>query len=95
MKEYIHAQFVAVGDDIDVLAEKLKALGSDWRPIATVTDTDPTEYYYNTVIYPKTMTVGGKIHSACATLIKLRDPFLADRMEVSYISDELKDKYRK
>jgi hypothetical protein len=38
--------------------------------------------------------VSGKISSAAATVIKLSNTFLADRMRISYISNELKDKYR-
>lgn len=92
MKEYIHAQFYAAGEDVSVLKDKLKNLGDDWRPLATYTESDDNFSFDDN---PSSITVGGQIHSACATLIKLQDPFLADRMQVSYITNELKDKYRK
>ena len=38
--------------------------------------------------------VTGKINSEAATVIKLSDKFLSDRMRISYISDALKDRYR-
>lgn len=38
--------------------------------------------------------IRGKIKSETATAIKLGNPFLANRMRISYIPDELKDKYR-
>lgn len=40
-------------------------------------------------------TVTGKISSEQATVIKLSNTYLAERMRVSYISDELKDRYRR
>jgi len=36
-----------------------------------------------------------KIDPLFATVLKLQSAFLAERMRISYISDELKDKYRK
>jgi hypothetical protein len=38
--------------------------------------------------------ISGKINSEAATVIKLRDKFLSDRMRISYIPDTLKDRYR-
>ena len=96
MKEFIHVQFVAYGDDIDILTGKLKELGEDFLPISTNTDVEPEDdYYYRSATYPMTMVIGGKISSAVATLIKLQDIILEDRMQVSYIPEELKNKYRR
>lgn len=36
-----------------------------------------------------------RMASETSTIIKLSDSFLSDRMRVSYIPSELKDKYRK
>ena len=38
--------------------------------------------------------LSGKINSATATMIKLQDPFLAEHMRISYIPEDLKNKYR-
>lgn len=38
--------------------------------------------------------ISTKMTDEFANFIKLQDPFLAERMHVSQISDELKDKYR-
>ena len=85
MKEYVFVEFVFGADEEPHVHEILRTLGTDFEIIgsnATVTSTNRTTY------------VAGKIHSAAATALKLCDPFLADRMRISYISDELKDKYR-
>ena len=93
MKEYVLVQFVAKGEDVHTLMDKLKDLGDDYLPLATYTETeDEFDFGFNS---DDSITVSGKISSAYATLIKLQDPFLADRMQVSYIPEELKDKYRK
>jgi hypothetical protein len=40
------------------------------------------------------MRISGRINSATATAIRLQDPFFSERMKVSYIPEDLKDKYR-
>lgn len=39
--------------------------------------------------------IAGKISSEYATIVKLRYPELAQRMQISYIADTIKDKYRR
>lgn len=38
--------------------------------------------------------MSGKIDTVYASVIKLSNPFLSERMRVSYIPDDLKNKYR-
>lgn len=38
--------------------------------------------------------LSGRIDSADAAMIKIQDQFISDRMHISYISEELKNKYR-
>jgi hypothetical protein len=93
MNEYVLVEFLArEGDDTMTLIKKLDALGEDFiqiRAMATEWKTDPGGLSYRWI------NVGGKINSTYASVIKLQDPFLADRMRISYISDELKNMYRK
>ena len=86
MKEYLLVEFIAEGDDIEVLEEKLALLGEDFKK----------EKEHNYTNYANAVSViFGRISSIYASVIKLKDPFLAERMRISYIPDELKDKYRK
>lgn len=94
MNEYIYVEFAADENnpnDIIILDKKLNKLIED-----------------NFIIIFEVQNIGpmsngsGYIQSAVcrmtseqATLIKLSDSFLAERMHVSYIDDALKDQYRK
>jgi len=95
VKEYVLAQFMAEGEDIQTLMDKLKELGDDYLPITTVTVTDSDSNFDFGFNFGDSISIDGKISSAYATLIKLRDPFLAERMQISYIPEDLKNKYRK
>lgn len=90
MKEYVLVEFIAEGEDRATLVAKLALLGDDFIELKN-------EYEYEHDEFATTTwdRVTGKISSIYASVIKLRDPFLADRMRISYIPDELKDKYRR
>jgi hypothetical protein len=91
MKEYIHVEFLFIGDEFSIWFDKIQALGEDFVKYTHhhEIDTDEdgfTERYVRFV---------GKMESELAAVIKLQDPYLAQHMRVSYIPDTLKDKYRK
>jgi len=86
MKEYVLVEFVAEGSERDILLAKLELLEDEFKmqEECAYTHSSPSPIYYIT----------GKICAQYASIIKLRDPFLAERMRISYIPDELKDKFR-
>jgi hypothetical protein len=91
MNEYVYAEFLFEVDVAMQGAGEVVALGEDFvlikSDIEWDIETDGPHQGYQRIC--------GKINSAAATAIKLGNPFLADRMRVSYITDELKDKYRR
>ena len=86
MKEYVLVEFVAEGTERDILADKLEAIKDEF-----ILDRECSYTQSSSPIYFFT----GKICSQYASIIKLKDPFLAERMRVSYIPDEMKDVYRR
>jgi hypothetical protein len=66
-------------------------LGEDFELITSETDFEIGDDYGNFTLHWR---ITGKINAEKATMLKLGDPYVRDRMRVSYISDELKDKYR-
>ena len=93
MKAFVFVEFLFTEDESKEQIAKLTALGSDFEYIKSnyewESDSDlftPTQEY---------VRVAGKINSMTASLIKLQNPALAGKMRISYISDELKDRYRK
>lgn len=92
MNEYVLVEFVAGQPfEAQTLKEKLLALGSDFTLIRTKDEIEIDEDGN----YADWIRVQGKISSEYASVIKLQDPFLAERMRVSYIPAELKEKYRR
>jgi hypothetical protein len=90
MNEFILVEFIALGDDRAILIDKLEKLEGDFQFIKTHADYD---IRHDTVIN-EWYIVFGRIDSMYASMIKLQDPFLSERMRISYISEELKNKYR-
>lgn len=92
MKEYVLVEFLALKpNDSKILLEKLLALGDDFIFLRALNDSEEIDEDGN---YCEWFRINGKISSVYATLVKLKDPFLAERMRISYIPDELKDRYR-
>lgn len=88
MKELVLVEFIANGSDRDRLQNEISLLNdfkSEGLKHYPVNGHIHMEEYY--VFY-------GTICSQYASVIKLQNPFLAERMRISYISDEMKDKYR-
>lgn len=82
MNEHVLVEFCAYASDETQLCQELHKLGDAFVSISS-------NHYNNS------FTVYGKISSSLATFIAIQSPFLAERMHVSYIGDELKNKYRK
>jgi len=87
MNEFLLVEFIADGvEERDELDRRLESLGEDFK----LERTDS----YSTITNP-CYIVTGRISSIYASIVKLKDPFLSERMRISYIPDELKDRYRK
>ena len=91
MKEFIHVEFLFKGDEFSTWVQKIRALGEDFVQYANHNEFETDE----DGVTERYVRLSGRMESALATVIKLQDPYLAERMRVSYISDSLKDKYRK
>lgn len=91
MKEFVLAEFLFDLDEYPVELGKLIALGNDFKLIKCDDEFDDDEdglrFEYK--------RVSGKINTMTASVIKLQNPALAGKMRISYISEELKNKYRK
>lgn len=87
MNEFILAEFAFLDGDIGAGNAALNELGDDFVRIDGVVDIEGTQG----VCY----MVSGRINSATATAIKLSNTLLSNAMRISYISDELKNKYRR
>jgi len=91
MKEFVFVEFLAKGNDRDTLINKIENLGEDFQ----FTKNDYEYDYENDLAIGEWYRITGRINSMCASIIKLQDPFLAERMRISYIPEDLKDKYRR
>jgi len=86
MKNYIFIEFVFSRLEANQVYAEIKELGNDF----VIGDRVVKSGY----CIDDHCVISGAINSATATMLKLSNPFLANRMNISYISDELKDKYR-
>lgn len=87
MNEFVLAEFVFSRDGLIDGYKLLGELGDDFVLIGSAIDIEA---------YPSsTLIVSGKLSSSMATVIKLGNSALSDAMRVSYIPDELKNKYRR
>ena len=93
MKEYVFVEFLFTDEESAAEIAKLTALGDDFQYLKS-------DYEYETdsdqsTVVEEYIRVSGKINSMTASVIKLQNPALAGKMRISYISDELKNKYRR
>lgn len=90
MKEFVFVEFLFTLDEYPEELRKLVVLGEDFKIITCDDEYDENEdglrFDYK--------RVSGRINTMTASLIKLQNPALAGKMRISYISDELKDRYR-
>lgn len=93
MNEFVLVEFVTeFGEESNLLRDKLLALGYDFQMLKDEYEYE-TDTEYNAI--NSWTRISGRINAMRASMIKLQDPFLAERMRISYISDDLKDRYRK
>lgn len=93
MKEYVLVEFLVDWDDRNMLQECIKSLGDDFILIKSDIEWDTIDDVYAKT--EKWYRLSGKIASVAATILKLQNPFIAERMRISYIPEDLKNKYRK
>lgn len=92
MKEYVFVEFLFTEEEYSAEIKKLIALGDDFVFLGTVHEyEDDTDFAMRTD-YKR---VSGEINSQAASIIKLQNPVLAGKMRISYIPEELKNKYRR
>jgi hypothetical protein len=90
MKEFVLIEFIFTDDEYIAELQKLHDLGEDFEYLSKLDE--PTDDPRSDNQYVR---ITAKISSQTATLIKLQNPALAGKMRISYIPDELKNKYRK
>ncbi|HEY6435225.1 MAG TPA: hypothetical protein VIY47_01430 [Ignavibacteriaceae bacterium] len=93
MKEFVFVEFLFTDEEVSEELDKLADLGNEFQYIKSnyewESDTDlstPDKEY---------VRVSGRISSETASFIMLQNPALAGKMRISYISEELKNKYRR
>ena len=92
MNEYVLVEFIAgIPDEEALLDAIIEDMGPDFVYLNKVYESENDEDGN----YNDWVRVQGKISSEYASLIKLKEPFLAERMRISYIPKDLKDKYRR
>jgi hypothetical protein len=91
MNEFVFVEFLFDTNSAMQGASEVIALGEDFILIKSEIEWEDDTQSGHSQGYQR---IRGKINSATATAIKLGNPFLSDRMRISYISNELKDKYR-
>jgi len=91
LKEFVLVEFLAYGISHEqLLKSKLDRLGADFETLKEHAEWEDEESTAETWL-----RITGKINSEVASLIKLQDKFLSDRMRVSCIPEDMKDKYRR
>lgn len=90
MKEYVFVEFLFSLEEYSTEFTKLVELGDDFSFIKL-----SEEYEIDEDNASEYIRISGKINSHAASMIKLRNPALAGKMRISYISDDLKNKYRR
>ena len=91
MNEFVFVEFLFTREDAMRGAVEITDLAEDFVLIKSDIDDGEIDARGYVKLHQR---VSGKINSATATAIKLRNTFLSEHMHVSYISDELKNKYR-
>lgn len=91
MNEFVFVEFLFETSVAMQGADEVVALGKDFIRVNSEVKWGEHSTFGYTQEY---QCIRGKINAAAATAIKLGNKFLADRMHISYIPSELKDKYR-
>ena len=91
MKEYVYVEFIIETGEVEQLNQELEKAGAEFDQIIS-------DFEFETDSNGATATwyrIGGKIKAETLTCIKLQNEYLAKRLRISYIDDELKNKYRR
>lgn len=92
MKDQVLVEFVVEGDDYSILRNKLDELGDDFIRLKSELEFDHDN---DSGIESRYIRLSGLINSDAATALRLSSDFISDRMRISYIPEDLKNKYRK
>lgn len=90
-KEFVYVECLFTAEEYPIELGKLVDLGADFKLIKCDDEYEEDDSGVRT----EYKRVAGKINTITASVIKLQNPRLAGKMRISYISDELKDKYRR
>lgn len=90
MKDFILVEFLFEEDTYREDILRLEELGSDFSLIHVRDEWESVEDFSDS--YKR---VTGRISSMAASMIKLQNPKLAGKMRISYIPEDLKNKYRR
>jgi hypothetical protein len=90
MKEFVLVEFLFADTESDKGFALLESLGDDFVMLKNELEWD-CEDPSDADSYHR---CSGKINSMTASVIKLQHPFLAEKMRISYIPEDLKNKYR-
>lgn len=91
MKEFILVEFITSTNDLTQLLKELETFGKDIKFI----DSDFEFETYDDTLTGSWHRISAQVNTESLTVIKLRSSFVAERMKISHIPDELKDRYRK
>ena len=91
MNDFVLVEFIFELSEYVSANLMLESLGDDFVPIK-VTDEWETEGEGRYI--DEYIRISGRINSHTASIIKLQNPYLAGKMRISYIPDDLKNKYR-
>jgi len=94
MKEFVFAYFIFTPEEYEDELAKLVALGDDFK-LLYCGDYQIDMCMVNLLPIPEYKTVSGQINTQTASFIKLQNPALAEKMRISYTSEELKNRYRR
>jgi len=92
MKEFVYVEFLIEPSRREEVEKILLQFGDDFIRTKHELEYDIDNMGYAMDVFYR---IGGSINSSIASILKLQNAYLADRMVISYISDELKNKYRK
>jgi len=91
MKEFVLVEFMCTAAEALEMAHEVRMLQDEFQLERTdISEEQDQDDSYGTTYWH----TWGKINSETATMIRLQNSWLAERMRISYIPDELKDKYR-
>ena len=92
MKEFLLVSFVIDSEKAEELISILDNLNEDFTLINTDVEFETNEL--GIICKNIQHLIHGRISSEAATMMVLTYPWVSDHMQISYISDNMKDRYR-